>query len=107
MDFSAQNLVLAFSPQVKKGLGLNQSSLAHLVMLKGPLHNPEIVIDPKGTVFEMANIGVAVATGGASLLASRLLSEWENTSSCRTAVSGAPAKASQPARKKVLGWPRR
>lgn len=107
VDFSAQNLVLAFSPQVKKGLGLNQSSLAHLVMLKGPLHNPEIVIDPKGTVFEMANIGVAVATGGASLLASRLLSEWENTSSCRTAVSGAPAKASQPARKKVLGWPRR
>lgn len=95
VDFSAQNLVLAFSPQVKKGLGLNQSSLAHLVMLKGPLHNPEIVIDPKGTVFEMANIGVAVATGGASLLASRLLSEWENTSSCRTAVSGAPAKASQ------------
>ena len=107
VDFSAQNLVLAFSPQVKKGLGLNQSSLAHLVMLKGPLHNPEIVIDPKGTVFEVANIGVAVATGGASLLASRLLSEWENTSSCRTAVSGAPAKASQPARKKVLGWPRR
>ena len=107
VDFAAQHLSLAFRPQVKKGLGLNQSNLAHLVMLKGPLLDPDIVIDPKGTVFEVANIGVAVATGGASLLASRLIGEWENTSSCRTAMSGTKTKASQPARKKVHGWPRR
>lgn len=106
-DFAAQNLVLAFSPQVKKGLGLSQSNLARLVMLKGPLHNPDIVIDPKGTAIELANLGVAVATGGASLLASRLIGEWENTSSCRTAISGTQANASQPARKKLLSWSRR
>jgi uncharacterized protein involved in outer membrane biogenesis len=107
IDLAGQRLELAFRPQVKKGLGLNQSALASLVMLKGPLENPDIVIDPKGTVYEVANIGVAVATGGASLLASRLLGEWSDTNSCRTAISGARGSNSQLARNKVQGWPRR
>jgi uncharacterized protein involved in outer membrane biogenesis len=107
IDLVNQRLELAFRPQVKKGLGLNQSALASLVMLKGPLENPDIVIDPKGTVYEVANIGVAVATGGASLLASRLIGEWSDTNSCRTAISGARGSNSQPARDKVQGWPRR
>ena len=107
IDLVSQRLELAFRPQVKKGLGLNQSALASLVMLKGPLENPDIGIDPKGTVYEVANIGVAVATGGASLLASRLIGEWSDTNSCRTAISGASGSNSQPARNKVQGWPRR
>jgi uncharacterized protein involved in outer membrane biogenesis len=107
IDLAGQRLELAFRPQVKKGLGLNQSALASLVMLKGPLENPDIVIDPKGTVYEVANIGVAVATGGASLLASRLIGEWSGTNSCRTAISGARGSNSQLARNKVQGWPRR
>jgi uncharacterized protein involved in outer membrane biogenesis len=107
IDLAGQRLELAFRPQVKKGLGLNQSALASLVMLKGPLENPDIVIDPKGTVYEVANIGVAVATGGASLLASRLIGEWSDTNSCRTAISGARGSNSQLARNKVQGWPRR
>ena len=107
IDLAGRRLELAFRPQVKKGLGLNQSALANLVMLKGPLDNPDIVMDPKGTVYEVANIGVAVATGGASLLASRLVGEWSDTNSCRTAISGARGSNSQPARNKVQGWPRR
>ena len=107
VDFAALNLLLALCPQFKKGLGLSQSSLTSLVMLKLPMHNPDIVIDPHGSTVEVANIGVAVATGGGSLLASRLIDEWENASSCRTAISGKPVNINQPARKKVLGWPLR
>jgi len=88
-----QTLALAFQPKVKRGLGLSQSSLVQLAMLKGPLQAPEIVIDPKGTVQEAASIGVAVATGGLSLLAGRLLDDREGTDACRIAAGGASTSA--------------
>lgn len=88
VNLARQTLTLAFRPQVKKGLGLNQSSLVQLVMLKGPLQAPEMAIDPKGTVQEAASIGVAVATGGLSLLAGRMLDDREGTDACRIAAGG-------------------
>jgi len=93
VNLARQTLVLAFRPQVKKGLGLNQSSLVQLVMLKGPLQAPEMAIDPKGTMQEAASIGVAVATGGLSLLAGRMLDDREGTDACRIAAGGASASS--------------
>ena len=93
VNLARQTLALAFRPKVKKGLGLSQSSLVQLVMLKGPLQAPEIAIDPKGTMQEAASIGVAVATGGLSLLAGRMLDEREGTDACRIAAGGSSSSA--------------
>lgn len=101
IDLSRQTLSLAFRPQVKKGLGLNQASLVQLVMLKGPLQAPEMAIDPKGAAQEAASIGVAVATGGLSLLAGRMLDDREAKNACKIAATGSPSSSAS--RRSVLG----
>ena len=82
-----ETLQLVFQPQVKKGIGLSQASLSQLVMLKGPLFAPAVGIDAIGTANQAATLGVAVATGGMSLLARRMLSERGNSEACRTAMA--------------------
>lgn len=94
VDLTRQTLSLVFQPQAKKGLGLTQSSLAQLVMLKGPLLAPEVGIDPKGVAQEAATLGVAVATGGISWLAGRVLNERASTDACRIASAGSGARPS-------------
>ena len=107
VDLAAQTLVLAFKPQAKSGLEFSQSGLAKMVVLKGPLQHPEVALDPEGAVREVATIGVAVATGGISLLATNLLNEKGDTHVCRSAMSVARPVQAKPARNKVLGWPLR
>jgi len=96
VDLVRQSLSLVFQPQAKKGLGLTQSSLAQLVMIKGPLQTPEVGIDPKGAAQEAATLGVAVATGGISWLAGRVLNERASTDACRIASVGTSARPSSP-----------
>ena len=94
VDLTRQTLSLVFQPQAKKGFGLTQSSLAQLVMLKGPLLAPEVGIDPKGVAQEAATLGVAVATGGISWLAGRVLNERASTDACRIASVASGARPS-------------
>jgi uncharacterized protein involved in outer membrane biogenesis len=90
LNLSAETVTLAFHPVVKKGLGLNPSSIASLVMLKGPLQKPEIGIDMAGTAREAATIGGAVATSGLSLLATRALQRPDQRQLCRRAAAARP-----------------
>lgn len=107
VDLAAQTLVLAFKPQAKSGLEFSQSGLAKMVVLKGPLQHPEVALDPEGAMREVATIGVAVATGGISLLATNLLNEKGDTHVCRSAMSVARPAQAKAARNKVLDWPLR
>jgi uncharacterized protein involved in outer membrane biogenesis len=89
VNLARETLTLVFEPQAKKGLRLGEVNLAQLVMLKGPLRDPKVGIDPKGAAQEAATLGIAVATGGLSLLAGRVLGERERTDACRVAAVGA------------------
>jgi len=75
-----------------ESLGLDSANLAQLVMVSGPLRDPRIGVDVKGAARETADIGVAVATGGLSLVGKRLLSRPDETDVCRQAAAGAPAE---------------
>lgn len=86
VNLARQDLTLVFQPQAKEGLGLDEAGLARLVMLKGPLLDPEIGVDVKGAAREAASLGVAVATGGLSLLAGRMLGERRHADACRMAA---------------------
>jgi hypothetical protein len=107
VNLARQDLTLVFQPQAKEGLGLNQASLAQLVMLKGPLLDPEIGIDAKGVAREAAALGAAVATGGLSLLAGRMLGDRARADACRTAAAGGGTQspASTRAPSKAAGRP--
>ena len=89
LNLAAQTVTLTFRPAVKKGLGLDPASLANLVMLEGPLHDPSIGIDMKGTAREAATIGAAVATAGLTLVGKRLLSGPAETQTCKQAMGPA------------------
>ena len=91
VNLATQTMTLAFRPKVKKGLGLNPSSLVQLVMLKGPLQDSAIGIDTKGAAREAATVGVAVATGGLSLPGARFLGKPEESRACRRAIVGSAA----------------
>ena len=97
IDLAAETLELAFHPRIKEGLGIGAASLAQLVKLSGPIAHPGIGIDMKGAVREAASLGVAVATGGLSLIGERLLKDSPDPHPCATALrgsaGGAPASA--------------
>jgi hypothetical protein len=101
VNLARETLTLVFEPQAKKGLRLGEVSLAQLVMLKGPLRDPKVGIDPRGAAQEAATLGIAVATGGLSLLAGRVLSERERTDACRIATTGNAPR--DPARRSSKG----
>ena len=89
LNLAAQTVTLNFQPVVKKGLGLDSANLANLVMLEGPLHDPKVRIDMKGTAREAASLGAAVATAGLTLVGKRLISGPEDTQVCKRAMGPA------------------
>lgn len=86
VNLVTQTMTLSFRPTVKKGLGLDSTNLANLVMVQGPLQDPEIRLDMKGTAREAVNVGAAVATAGLTLVGKRLLAQPEDTQACRRAM---------------------
>lgn len=108
LNLAKQTVELAFRPRVKKGLDLNPATLVQLMLVKGPLERPELSIDPKGTVRQAANYGVAAATGGLSLLAPALLGGAGESAGCDLASSASQhgAKPHAPAASRGLKLPR-
>jgi uncharacterized protein involved in outer membrane biogenesis len=102
-----ETLTLAFTPTPKHGLNINPLNLARLVVLKGPWQDPQVQLDAQGVVGMAATLGLAGATGGASLIAQQLLQGKGETDACRVAMSArssaaapaptAPASAALPA----------
>ncbi|MGJ7507398.1 AsmA family protein [Variovorax sp. GT1P44] len=108
LNLAKQTVELAFRPRVKKGLDLNPATLVQLMLVKGPLERPELSIDPKGTVRQAANYGVAAATGGLSLLAPALLGGVGEPAGCGVAASASQrgAKPQAPTPSHGLKLPR-
>jgi len=98
LNLTDETIRLEFQPRVKKGLGLNPSSLAQLVLLHGPLRDPQVGVDVAGAARGAGKVGVAVATGGLSLLVPRVTQGNEERRSCGEAAvesSAAPGPASE------------
>lgn len=87
IDLSKQTIELAFRPRVKQGLNLDPASLVEMLLLKGPLEDPELSLNPQGMAREAAGVGVAVATGGLSLLLPALRLD-SSSSACDQAANG-------------------
>lgn len=101
VNLAKQTISLAFRPTVRRGLGLNPGNLVELMLLEGPLTAPQLSINPQGFVRQAANVGVAAATGGLSLLAPVLRRDADGSSACAQAArptsNANPAKAVPPA----------
>jgi len=100
IDFGAERLNLSFRPVVKQGLRLDAGDLAQFVSLSGPLRNPKVGIDAKGTLEGAVSLGAAVASGGLSSLAKQFLAQPSDPHPCQTALTGKPPpakKAAEPA----------
>jgi len=110
INLARRTLSLAFRPQAKRGLDLKTGSLIELMLLQGPLDAPELSINPRGAVHQAANVGVAAATGGISLLAPALRTAAGETSVCdqalrKTSGSSKPEKKKD-SRPRLLPWPK-
>lgn len=95
LNLASQTIALSFRQEVKKGLGLNAANLAQMVSLTGPLNDPRVGVDLKGSARQVATLGLANATGGVSLLVTRLFSQASSTQACRIALGG-PAATPEP-----------
>ncbi len=90
INLARQTIGLAFQPQAKKGLDLKAANMVELLLLTGPLQAPELSINPLGAARQAADLGIAAATGGWSLLAPALRT-WRGASVCDAAASGGGA----------------
>jgi len=108
LDFRNETLDLSFNPRVRQGIAIEIPQIAQLVRLKGTFKSPAVTIDAVASAATVARLGVAVGTGGWSLLGEALLSRVEaaNTGNlCQIALGRAPsseaATSAPPARSPV------
>lgn len=94
-DLKKEILDLSLRPEARKGVGVGAGELAQLVRVAGPLSAPGLAADAKGMAKLGATIGVAVATGGTSYLAQKLLSKaTQDDTPCMTALGKSSAEGS-------------
>ncbi len=86
LNLRDQTIRLEFQPTVKEGLGLSATSLAQLIVLRGPLQAPTVGIDAAGAARETAKLGLAVATAGLSLAIPRAVHKFKGGSHCAQAT---------------------
>ncbi len=72
VDLGSEAINLLIRPKPRTGLGLSPSSVAQIIQLGGKIGKPKIELGKTGILEAGANIGVAVLTGGWSLLAKGL-----------------------------------
>lgn len=85
VDLGTEKINLGINPKARSGVGLDIASLAKFVALKGTLTDPGIGASGKGALKSLVNIGAAISTGGASLLASNLFSKATSGEVCDVA----------------------
>jgi uncharacterized protein involved in outer membrane biogenesis len=88
IDLRNETLDLGFRTKAATGLGIGVGSLAKLARLRGTLANPSVAMDAAGTATAAAKLGLAVATGGLSLLAGGLLTDDVPDQACNAALTG-------------------
>jgi uncharacterized protein involved in outer membrane biogenesis len=96
INLKTEAINLGVRPYAMEGVGLNLSSIAGAAKIGGTLANPKAEIDAANALKAGASAGVAVVTGGLSLLAQGLFSKAGNDPEpCNTALG--IVSASQPA----------
>ncbi|OFX13326.1 MAG: hypothetical protein A2516_04410 [Alphaproteobacteria bacterium RIFOXYD12_FULL_60_8] len=68
IDFAQENFDLTVLPQNKNLLGLNVKPMADPLRVQGAFINPDIGVNGSSVAMTLASIGLAFATGGASVL---------------------------------------
>lgn len=87
IDFRDEALDLGVTLVGRKGLHLGASSFSGLVRVRGTMAAPTVGADPAGIAGAAASVAGAVATGGLSLLAQGIISQFAaDRSTCRTAL---------------------
>lgn len=88
IDLKAEELDLGASLTPRKGIRIGAGTLSSLARVQGTLANPRLGTDLKGMAKTGARVGIAVATGGLSLLAEGLYdSATEDDQPCQTALT--------------------
>ncbi len=78
IDLNTEKLNVNFRAKPREGLGVSLGTIANSFLgVRGTLGSPRVTLDPKGSV---ATTGVAVATGGLSLLARGV---WDRLSAAK------------------------
>ena len=87
VDLSEENLDLAVSTKARKGLGVNVSTFANLIIVEGKISDPEVRAG--GLLQGGVSLGVGFLTGGLSLIAKGLLDQLKaNSDVCAMAADG-------------------
>ncbi len=93
IDLRDQTMELAIRPNTRNVLGVNPAQLASLVVAKGPLLDPKLALDAKGTANLALSIGAAAASGGLSLLGKNLVNQTGDPHPCVYAATGVAARS--------------
>ena len=84
INFEDEALEIIFRPKARKGLGISAGTLANVAKISGTIAEPEIALDRNALIQSSATIGVAIVSGGWSLLAQGLLDKNKaNSDVCR------------------------
>ncbi len=87
VDLSEESLDLAVSTKARKGLGVNVSTFANLIIVEGKISDPEVRAG--GLLQGGVSLGVGYLTGGLSLLAKGLFDQLKaNSDVCAVAAKG-------------------
>jgi hypothetical protein len=88
IDFRNETLDLGVRPKAVTGLGVGIGGLASLGRLRGSLSDPKVEIDAAGAATAAANVGMAVVSGGLSLLGGALVTDSVPDQPCQAALTG-------------------
>jgi uncharacterized protein involved in outer membrane biogenesis len=97
IDFRNESLDLGIRPKAATGLGVGLGGLASLGRLRGTFAQPKVQLDMSETAQTAAQIGLAAATGGLSLLAGGLLADSVPDHPCQVALTGKAPRSATPA----------
>lgn len=87
INFRTEQLNIAVRPRPRKGIGISAGILADMVRLRGTFANPKPAIDKLGVAKKAASVGMAISTGGISLLGQAIAGKAKaDPSPCKTAL---------------------
>ena len=88
VDLKTEKLDLGAHLAPRQGIRIGTGTLSSLVRVQGTLADPRLGTDLKGVVTTGAKVGIAVATGGLSLLAESVYGRVsEDANPCQTALA--------------------
>lgn len=85
INLAKEKINLGINPKARAGVGVDISSLAKFIALKGSLAKPSIGVSAEGSLKSALQLGAAVSTGGLSLIASGIADKAISGDACKLA----------------------